>query len=242
MAGNADRFTRIDQNIAANVRIYREAGNLSQEELAQRMTERGFGFSQATIWKIERGQRPVKASELAALAESLGGLRLPPMSLTVEPGTAKHRARMQQANQFARGAYDALKAAAAAYIGAQLELVFAAREAHDDGLTVTELDTSWLSTPPEEAVIQARIETDQEEAQAEQVSDQLDKVLAALRTAGYEPVLRIEDIVEHEGGGSPRVWTSPQPTDHKPGGRYGIHPDEIEAADITGGGVPPDTR
>ena len=66
-----DRYVDIDQNIAANLRTYREAGNLSQEELAQRMADRGFGFSQATIWKIESGQRPVKASELVALADSL---------------------------------------------------------------------------------------------------------------------------------------------------------------------------
>jgi transcriptional regulator with XRE-family HTH domain len=36
------------------------------------MADRGFGFSQATIWKIERGERPVRASELVALAGSLG--------------------------------------------------------------------------------------------------------------------------------------------------------------------------
>jgi hypothetical protein len=35
-------------------------------------TDRGFGFGQATIWKIESGQRPVKASELVALADCLG--------------------------------------------------------------------------------------------------------------------------------------------------------------------------
>jgi transcriptional regulator with XRE-family HTH domain len=47
----------------------REAAAISQEELAQRMADLGFGFSQATTWKIERGQRPVKASELITLAE-----------------------------------------------------------------------------------------------------------------------------------------------------------------------------
>ncbi len=72
MAARDDRYTDIDQSIAANLRTYREAGNISQDELAQRMADRGFGFSQATIWKIESGQRPVRASELVALADSLG--------------------------------------------------------------------------------------------------------------------------------------------------------------------------
>src|SRR5262245_21922258 len=159
MGARDDRFTGIDQNIAAGVRAYREAAGISQDELAQRMSDRGFGFSQATVWKIERGQRPVKASELVVLADFLGGLRLSPMSLTSEPGAARHRARMQQANHLAHGAYQALKAAAVAYIEAQFEVAAAAREAHDDGVIVTELDISWLSIPPEEAVIQARIET-----------------------------------------------------------------------------------
>ena len=57
-------FPNIDHHVATNVRAFRERNSLSQEELAQRMSERGFGFSQATIWKIESGQRPVKISEV----------------------------------------------------------------------------------------------------------------------------------------------------------------------------------
>jgi transcriptional regulator with XRE-family HTH domain len=198
MAARKDLFTDIDQNIAASLRVYREAASVSQEELAQRMSDRGFGFSQATVWKIERGQRPVKASELVALADSLQILS--PMSLTWEPGVARHRAQLQQANRKAHDAYGTLKAAAAAYLEAQLEVVFAARAAHDDGVTVTELDTSWLSVPAEQAAIQARVETYQEDAQAEHVSDEVGKVLGALRAVGYEPSLRIEDV-EITGGG-----------------------------------------
>ena len=209
MGARDDRFTGIDQNIAAGVRAYREAAGVSQEELAQRMSDRGFGFSQATVWKIESGQRPVKASELVALASSLDVLS--PMDLTSEPGTAGHRAQMRQAVTRAYDAYGTLKAAAADYIEAQYEVLVAARHAHDDGVTVTELDTSWLSTPPEEAVIQARIETYRADAEVDHVSDEVGKVLAALRTAGYEPLLRIEDIEITGGGGSPRTWTPARP-------------------------------
>src|SRR5262245_66531650 len=113
MADRGDRLTGIDQNIAANVRAYREAAGISQEELAQRMTDRGFGFSQATIWKIESGQRPVRASELVALADCFGGF-LSVMSLTSEPDTARHQARLRQANRSAFDAFAALKEAAVA--------------------------------------------------------------------------------------------------------------------------------
>ena len=206
MADHEDRFTGIDQNIAANLRTYREAGNISQEELAQRMSDRGFGFSQATIWKIESGQRPVRASELVALADSLDVLSV--ISLTYEPGVARHNATLRQANRKARAAYEAVKQAAAAYIEAQFELVVAAREAHDDGLTVSELHTSWLSTPPEEAVIQARVKTDQEGAREEQVNAEIGKVLDALRAARATAALRIQDV-EVGGGGPVPAWTPP---------------------------------
>jgi hypothetical protein len=36
------------------------------------MAEREFGFTQATIWKIERDQRPVRISEAVALGMPSG--------------------------------------------------------------------------------------------------------------------------------------------------------------------------
>jgi transcriptional regulator with XRE-family HTH domain len=209
MAARANRYTGIDQHIAANLRTHRETGSISQEELAQRMTDRGFGFTQATIWKIENGQRPVKASELVALAHCLEVM--PVISLTYEPGTVWHLAQLQQSNRKAHDAYETLKEAAAAYCEAQLVLLFAAREAHDNGITVTGMHTSWLDTPPEEAVIEARLEAAQADAQSEQIVDAVDKVLDALRATGYDPSLRIEAI-EVIPAGSPPVWSPPQPT------------------------------
>jgi transcriptional regulator with XRE-family HTH domain len=210
MTAREDRFTSIDQNIAANLRLHREAGNISQEELAQRMSDRGFGFTQATIWKIESGQRPVRAGELVALADCLQVMSA--MSLTSEPGAARHHVRLQQANRNAYDAYGALKEAAAAYLHAQIELAFAAREAHDGGVAVAEWHTSWLGIPAEQAAIEARVEADQEEAQAQQVGDAVSKVLDALRTTGYQPALRIEDS-EYEGGAPLPVPTPAQPAD-----------------------------
>jgi transcriptional regulator with XRE-family HTH domain len=200
MVAREDRYQDIDQNIAANLRIYREAGNVSQEELAQRMADRGFGFSQATVWKIESRQRPVRASELVALADSLGIMS--PTSLTYKPDATRYKVQLEQANRTAQHAYATLREAAAGYLEAQVVLVVAAREAHDAGLAVTELHTSWLDTPAEEAVIQARVEADQEAARSEQVNDEINKILDALRSNGYQPTLRIEDV-EVDGGERP---------------------------------------
>src|SRR5690348_14775254 len=92
--------------------------------LAQRMADRGFGFSQATIWKIERGQRPVRASELVALADSLRVMLV--TRLTDKPEVARHQVWLDQANRKAHHVYEILKEAAADYLDAQVELVVAA--------------------------------------------------------------------------------------------------------------------
>jgi len=209
MGDRGDRYKDIDQNIAANLRAYREAGGISQDELAQRMTDRGLGFSQATIWKIESGQRPVRASEMIALADSLGIFLA--TDLTREPDATRHTIHLEHAKGEAAAAYRRVKEAAAAYLETQVELVSAARQAHDAGLTVTELYTSWLAVPPEEAVIEARVDAGHETAHSEQLNNEVVKILDALRSNGYEPTLRIEDIQYHGGGGAPAVWTPAQP-------------------------------
>jgi hypothetical protein len=85
-------------------------------------------------------------------------------------------------------------AATPTYLDTQVELVVTARQAHDAGLTVTELHTSWLDTPAEEAVIKARVEADQDAARSEQVNDAVNTIMDALRSNGYRPTLRIEDF------------------------------------------------
>jgi transcriptional regulator with XRE-family HTH domain len=207
MAARQGRFTDIDQNIAENLRTHREACNISQEDLAQRMADRGFGFSQATIWKVESGQRPVKVTELVALADAL---ELRAWDLTTEPEAARHTAQLQRANRHAYETWGKLKAAASDYLEAQFQVLFAARDAHDADLAVTELYTSWLDSPAEQAVIEARMEIGQEEEHAQQVDDAVGKVLDALRSTGYEPALRIEDVEIGQGGPLP-VWTPARP-------------------------------
>lgn len=49
----------------------REANKWTQEQLALEMQERGFEFTQVTIYKIETGKRKVSVAEALALAEIL---------------------------------------------------------------------------------------------------------------------------------------------------------------------------
>ena len=191
MGGGADRYKDIDANIAANVRAYREAAGMTQEELAQQMADRGFPFTQATVWKVERGQRPVKAGELIALADLFD--RILVTDLTNHPDATRHTIQLERTSRNASSAYSALKAAAAAYLNAQVQLVYAARLAHDAGRGV-ELYTSWLTTPAEEAVIEARVESETEDEVREQLHNEVSKILDALRSNGYEPHRHIEDI------------------------------------------------
>lgn len=57
---------RVGQNLA------RLRGDMPQKELADRMRERGFKWSQATVWSTEKGERSLKYSEVDALLTVLG--------------------------------------------------------------------------------------------------------------------------------------------------------------------------
>lgn len=45
---------------------------MSQDALAQRMRERGFKWSQATVWSVENGDRPLRLTEAIELSDIFG--------------------------------------------------------------------------------------------------------------------------------------------------------------------------
>lgn len=57
-----------DSVFGARLRQAREASKLTQDSLAESMQNRGFDFTQATIYKIESGKRKVSVGEALALA------------------------------------------------------------------------------------------------------------------------------------------------------------------------------
>lgn len=61
-----------EQRIADNLKAIRADNKLSQEKLAAAMTERGYSWHQATVYKVEQGERQVQLGEADALANILG--------------------------------------------------------------------------------------------------------------------------------------------------------------------------
>ncbi len=61
-----------DQQVGRQVRRLREAGGLTQEQLAARLQVRGCDVTRSALAKIEAGQRHVYAFELRQLREALG--------------------------------------------------------------------------------------------------------------------------------------------------------------------------
>lgn len=59
-----------DKQIGKNLAQFR--GIMSQKELADRMRDLGWKWSQATVWSIEKGERPLRLVEAEALQSILG--------------------------------------------------------------------------------------------------------------------------------------------------------------------------
>ncbi|MBF6330258.1 helix-turn-helix domain-containing protein [Nocardia transvalensis] len=61
-----------EEVFASNLKTLRGDTGLSQEALAEQMSERGFKWHQATVYKIENGSRQVQLGEAKAVAAILG--------------------------------------------------------------------------------------------------------------------------------------------------------------------------
>lgn len=74
----------VDTQIGANlVRLRDLRGGMSQAALAEQMRARGWKWSQATVWSVEKGERPLRLAEAMDLSEILDAdisrLTLPPL-------------------------------------------------------------------------------------------------------------------------------------------------------------------
>lgn len=58
-----------DKSIGENVARLR--GDRSQQLVADEMRSRGYDWSQATVWSVEKGRRPLRFAEAAQLADIL---------------------------------------------------------------------------------------------------------------------------------------------------------------------------
>lgn len=67
-----------ETSFGTKVRQWRQARNWSQEDLADRLRLQGFDMHQTTVAKIERGTRPLRVAEAAAIANIF---RVPPLAV-----------------------------------------------------------------------------------------------------------------------------------------------------------------
>jgi transcriptional regulator with XRE-family HTH domain len=180
---------RLERNLATNVRLYREAAGMSQDQLAQAMAHFGFGFSQATIWKIEQGKRPIRYAEAIALHNAMG---VPAgRDIAAEPSVATALLELDAANRHVTACRKHLKQAAVDYLEAQIRLAChdkpACAERVESGIPGDYADRSHLADPPEHVVIQARIERQMRDENQERVDRVVDKIIEAFRNQGVDP-------------------------------------------------------
>lgn len=69
---NRSNADGIERDIGLVLKGHREELLLSQQELADKMRAAGFKWSQATVWSVESGERPLRISEAIAVAQCCG--------------------------------------------------------------------------------------------------------------------------------------------------------------------------
>lgn len=140
-----------DEQVGKAVTVFR--GERSQKSVADAMRERGWKWSQATVWSVEKGERPLRLTEAADLAVVLGlmsgndFMRGPTM------------AQIQQLNFEASQRYTAINEATQRYVETRIALSRTVEKALSEctavpGHVLLPTET-WLGEDhaPEEAVL-----------------------------------------------------------------------------------------
>jgi transcriptional regulator with XRE-family HTH domain len=101
-----------DAIFARRLREFRLLANMTQQELAARMTAAGHKMHRSAIAKIEVGERPVSIGEAVQFGGFLG---VPLMEMVTDPGAATDEERLYRARLEAQLRVRSLKNQAAEY-------------------------------------------------------------------------------------------------------------------------------
>lgn len=143
-----------DELIGANLQRLRMAGT-SQQALADAMKERGWKWSQATVWSVEKGERPIRLAEALDLVDIFGldGIG----ELTTTPIVTVGWQRLGIMDQ----RHQQLAAAADAYLQAQFDLALIADQLEQEGLDLPGVEEDeverHLETTPEQVLAEVEI-------------------------------------------------------------------------------------
>jgi transcriptional regulator with XRE-family HTH domain len=84
---------RAEDRFAANLKALRNAKGMTQEDFVRAMARQGFKWHQATVYKVENGERPIQFGEAFAAANVL---EVPLQEMIgEEPEDAAFRARLR---------------------------------------------------------------------------------------------------------------------------------------------------
>lgn len=96
---------------------------MSQADVARAMKERGFKWSQATVWAVEKGDRPLRLSEAQHLAEILNLRRIDGAAVFLQSEATGH---LREAIDPVIKAHAAMEDAIKSYLEAQDQLAITA--------------------------------------------------------------------------------------------------------------------
>ena len=138
-----------DADIGKNMARERERAAVSQQALADHMRGRGWKWSQATVWSVEKGDRPLRLAEAADVSAILG---LDGADVLLGQATD---AALTDALVTHRTALLALMHAAEEYDAARALVYTAASNAAHEG-RLTEIPVNAIGTTPESVIANAR--------------------------------------------------------------------------------------
>ncbi|WP_146243319.1 hypothetical protein [Curtobacterium sp. MCBD17_021] len=127
-----------DELIGRNV--VRLRGDRAQKDVADAMRQRGHKWSQATVWSVEKGERPLRLTEADDLVNVLG---YPSVRLSAPDAETRGWAMLREL----RAAESELERAVERYIEAQDQLAFAVSEGMISG-RVAQLIAKELEVTP----------------------------------------------------------------------------------------------
>jgi|SRR5665647_997155 len=161
--------TEQDRHIGQTMAILR--GDKTQQAVADEMRQRGWRWSQATVWSVEKGGRPLRLAEAEDLAAVLGTVSV--HSFLTEPIGA----HIQHGVRRASNAYRAIVESVWESLNAQDALRLHLTRAQADGHELTDIELVqrdlWAraSDVPEKAVAEARSEYEQRLRDEDEVDD-----------------------------------------------------------------------
>ncbi len=174
-----------DHFIGAAVTALR--GEMTQQALAAAMRSKGWKWSQATVWSVEKGERPLRLGEAADLAEILG-TRLD--SFLKQPDWLVHDQRLTEATREIQDAYRAIAANTELMIGARRRLEQLMRTGKTYSVAAAGAIEGVEKMTPDRAVAAGRLSHEWMQtaaAQAEIYGDPIERTLD-------------EELAEDEGG------------------------------------------